>query len=140
MAMEDDARRGVQWPDITAEQYLKAGTDWHIFPNMILLPQATNCLGYRARPMGDDPDTCIFEVYGLERFPQAEEPEVENVRNDDIYDEDFWGAILLQDFQQMAATQRGMKSKGYAGPCLNPLQETALINFHRVYHDFLRRE
>jgi phenylpropionate dioxygenase-like ring-hydroxylating dioxygenase large terminal subunit len=140
MAIEDDARRGVAWPNVTPEQLLKAGTDWHIFPNMVFLQQPTNLLGYRARPNGDDPDTCIFEVYGLERFANGGEPVVENLRNDDIYDEDFWGEILLQDFQQMAATQRGMKSKGYAGPVINPLQETALSNFHRVYHGYLGAE
>jgi phenylpropionate dioxygenase-like ring-hydroxylating dioxygenase large terminal subunit len=140
MAMEDDARRGVEWPAITPEQQLNAGTDWHIFPNMVLLQQATNCLGYRARPNGDDPDSCIFEVFGLERFAEGAEPRVDNLRNDDIHDEAFWGEILLQDFQQMAATQRGMKSKGYRGPRMNPLQETALTNFHGVYHAYLGRD
>ncbi len=138
-AMEDDTNRGVRWPDVTPEQYLKAGTDWHLFPNMILLPQPTNCLGYRARPYGEDPDTCIFEVSGLERFREGAEPKVENVRNDDTTDAVFWGEILFQDFQQMAATQRGMKSKGYAGARPNPLQEAAIINFHRVYHEYLGR-
>jgi phenylpropionate dioxygenase-like ring-hydroxylating dioxygenase large terminal subunit len=140
MAVEQDAARGVSWPQITPEQYLQAGTDWHIFPNMILLPMATNCLGYRARPDGDDPDSCIFEVYQLERFPEGQEPEVENLRNDDLQDEAFWGEILLQDFQNMSAVQRGMKSSGFGGPRTNPRQETALRNFHRVYHEYLNRE
>jgi nitrite reductase/ring-hydroxylating ferredoxin subunit len=140
-AMKDDAARGVDWPMITAEQYQAAGIDWHIFPNMILLQMATNCLGYRARPNGDDPNTCIFEVYHIERFPDGEEPKnVENQRDDDIYDESFWGEILLQDFQQMEGTHRGIKSGSYKGPRLNPQQEIPLANFHRVYHEFLSRE
>jgi hypothetical protein len=100
---------------------------------------ATNCLGYRSRPNGDDPNSCIFEVYHLERFPDGKEPRVESRRNDDIFDEDFWGEILLQDFQQMQATHRGIKSSGYRGPCLNPLQETPISNFNRVYWDYLNR-
>jgi hypothetical protein len=140
MSMQEDAARGVQWPMITADEYQTAGIDWHLFPNMILLPMATNCLGYRARPNGDDPDTCIFEVYHIERFPEGEEPKVENLRNDDIYDESFWGEILLQDFQQMEGTHRGNKSASYKGPRLNPMQEKPLANFHRVYHEFLSRE
>jgi nitrite reductase/ring-hydroxylating ferredoxin subunit len=139
-AMKDDAARGVDWPMITAEQYQAAGIDWHIFPNMILLQMATNCLGYRARPNGDDPNTCIFEVYHIERFPEGEEPKnVENQRNDDIYDESFWGEILLQDFQQMEGTHRGIKSGSYKGPRLNPQQEIPLANFHRVYHELIGR-
>jgi nitrite reductase/ring-hydroxylating ferredoxin subunit len=140
-AMKDDAARGVDWPMITPEQYQAAGIDWHIFPNMILLQMATNCLGYRARPNGDDPNTCIFEVYHIERFPEGQEPKnVEKQRNDDIYDESFWGEILLQDFQQMEGTHRGVKSGSYKGPRLNPQQEIPLANFHRVYHEFLSRE
>jgi phenylpropionate dioxygenase-like ring-hydroxylating dioxygenase large terminal subunit len=139
-AIERDAARGVRWPEISPEQYMRAGTDWHIFPNMILLPMATNCLGYRARPWGDDPDACIFEVYQLERFPEGRAPRVENLRNDDLGDEAFWGEILLQDFQNMEAVQRGMKSSGFGGPRTNPRQETSLRNFHRVYHEYLSRE
>jgi len=136
-AMAIDDARGVQWPAITPEQYQRAGIDWHIFPNTVLLPMATNCLGYRARPNGDDPNSCIFEVYQLERMPGEDVKNVENLRNDDIHDYDFWGEILLQDFQQMEDTQRGMKSSGYKGPRLNPKQEASIENFHRVYHEYL---
>jgi len=137
MAMAIDAEQGVEWPNITPEQYRRAGIDWHIFPNMVLLPMATNCLGYRARPNGNDPDSCIFEVYQLERMPSDTIRKVQNLRNDDITDQAFWGEILLQDFQQMEATHRGIKSSGYKGPRLNPFQETAIENFHRSYHEYL---
>jgi phenylpropionate dioxygenase-like ring-hydroxylating dioxygenase large terminal subunit len=137
LAIAIDAKRGVEWPKITPQQYQRAGIDWHIFPNMVLLPMATNCLGYRARPYGDDPDRCIFEVYQLERMPSGAARKVQNLRNDDIMDTAFWGEILLQDFQQMEATHRGIKSSGYKGPRLNPLQESAISNFHRCYHEYL---
>jgi len=139
MAIKADADRGVKWPDISAQQYQRAGVDWHVFPNMVLLPMATNCLGYRSRPNGDDPNTCIFEVYHLERLPPGEDKPVENVQNDDIYDTDFWGEILLQDFQQMQATHKGIKSSGFTRPKTNPLQETPITNFHRVYWEYLDR-
>jgi hypothetical protein len=139
-AVRDDAARGVEWPTITPEQYQRAGTDWHIFPNMVLLPMATNTLGYRARPNGDDPDSCIFEVYHIERYPPGEEPKnVENQRNDDVFDQAFWGEILPQDFQQMEGTHRGVKSSSYRGPRLNPTQEKPLANFHRAYHEWLAK-
>jgi phenylpropionate dioxygenase-like ring-hydroxylating dioxygenase large terminal subunit len=138
MAAAIDAKRGVPWPEITLEQYQRGGIDWHVFPNMVLLPMASNCLGYRARPHQDDPNWCIFEVYQLERMPEKEVPKTENRRNDDIHDYDFWGEILLQDFQQMEATHKGIKSSGYRGPRLNPRQETAINNFHRVYGEYLK--
>ncbi len=136
-ARKIDEARGVQWPDITPEQYQRGGIDWHLFPNTVLLPMATNCLCYRARPDGDNPDSCIFEVAQIERLPENDVRKVDNPRNDDLQDYDFWGEILLQDFQQMEDTHRGMKSSGYAGPRLNPRQEASIDNFHRVYHDYL---
>jgi nitrite reductase/ring-hydroxylating ferredoxin subunit len=138
-AMEEDAVRGAPWPPVTMEEYRRAGMDWHIFPNTILLPLASNCLCYRVRPNGDDPESCIFEIYELELFPPGEEPQVENLRNDDIYDEAFWGEFLLQDFQQMQGTHKGMKSASFSGPRLNPAQEQAISNFHRAYHEMLER-
>lgn len=137
IAAQIDARRGVPWPPITADQYARGGIDWHVFPNTVLLPMATNCLGYRARPFENDPNWCVFEVYQLERMPGHEVPRTENRRNDDIHDIDFWGEILLQDFQQMEATHKGIQSSGYHGPRLNPRQETTLNNFHRVYNEYL---
>lgn len=134
-----DAARGVPWPDITPEQYQRGGVDWHLFPNTVLLPMATNCLCYRARPDGDNPGMCIFEVAQLERLPEGAVRRVENLRNDDLQDYDFWGTILLQDFQQMEDTHRGMQSSGYRGPRLNPRQEASIENFHRVYHEYLQR-
>jgi hypothetical protein len=137
-AMQEDAARGAPWPPVTEDEYRRAGMDWHIFPNTILLPLASNCLCYRVRPNGEDPQSCIFEIYELELFPPGEEPKVENMRNDDIYDEAFWGEFLLQDFQQMQATHKGVKSASFNGPRLNPAQEQAISNFHRAYHSMLR--
>jgi phenylpropionate dioxygenase-like ring-hydroxylating dioxygenase large terminal subunit len=139
-AMQEDAARGAPWPPVTAEEYSRAGMDWHIFPNTILLPLANNCLCYRVRPNGDDPESCIFEVYELELYPPGEEPNVENLRNDDIYDAAFWGEFLLQDFQQMQGTHKGVKSASFSGPRLNPAQEQAIANFHRSYHQMLQRD
>jgi nitrite reductase/ring-hydroxylating ferredoxin subunit len=139
-AMQDDSARGSPWPTVTEDDYRRAGMDWHIFPNTILLPQASNCLCYRVRPNGDDPDSCIFEIYEIELCPPGEAPHVENLRNDDIYDEAFWGEFLLQDFQQMEGTHKGVKSASFIGPRLNPMQELAIANFHRAYRELLQRE
>jgi len=137
VAVQIDAQKGIEWPQLTPEQYQQVGIDWHIFPNTVILPMASNCLVYRARPLGNDPDRCIFEVSHIERVAKEDIRKVSPERNDDIYDRAFWGEILLQDFQQMEATHKGIKSKGYKGPRLNPEQEKPVANFHRVYHEYL---
>jgi phenylpropionate dioxygenase-like ring-hydroxylating dioxygenase large terminal subunit len=128
---------GVTFPPITPEQMHVAGIDWHLFPNQIMLQAPTGLLGYRARPNGRDPDSCIWDVYTLQRYAPGQEPKVEHEWSLDITDVGFWGKILTQDFENMAAVQRGMKSRGFKGARPNPLQETAISNFHRALADFL---
>jgi len=137
MAREEDEARGIPWPNISREEYAAAGIDWHIFPNMILLQSQTNCQGYRIRPNGGNPDSCIIEVFHLERYPEGDEPCPKNIRNDDAEDEEFWGEVMLQDFRQLVQTQRGTKSRGFEGAKLNPRQEVAVANFYDCYHKYI---
>ena len=99
-AKRDDAARGVVWPEIDPAQMTAAGFDWHVFPNTVIMQQPTNALCYRARPNGYNPDSCIFEVYVLERFPEGEEPKTQWVFQPEPTEEN-WLKILSQDFQNM---------------------------------------
>ena len=114
-----------------------AGIDWHLFPNQIMLMGPTGLLGYRARPFGLDPDRCIWDVYSLQRYKPGEVPKVEQEWSQDLADENFWGKILTQDYQNLVQVQKGMKSKAFKGARPNPLQEAAVLNFHRSLADFL---
>lgn len=134
---EDAVNSGAGYPPITPQQIYAAGIDWHLFPNQIMLQSPTGLLGYRARPNGDDPDSCIWNVYSLQRYPPGQEPKVVEEWSHDLADESFWGRILCQDYENMADIQRGMKSRGFAGSRTNPVQERAVSNFHRALHDFL---
>ena len=113
----------------TPDQMSKAGLAWHIFPNMAVLQGVTFALCYRARPYGDDPNKCIFESYAIERFPEGEEPKTEWVYGEPTKEK--WGLVLSQDFSNMAAVQRGMRSRGFRGTLPNPHQEQKITNFHR---------
>jgi phenylpropionate dioxygenase-like ring-hydroxylating dioxygenase large terminal subunit len=128
---------GLKWPDISPEQMRDAGIDWHLFPNQIMLMGPTGLLGYRARPYGNDPDKCIFDVYSLQRYPEGKEPKVEQQWSQNHADKDFWGLILTQDFANVAEIQKGMKSIGFKGARPNPKQEVAVLNFHRALEAFL---
>jgi phenylpropionate dioxygenase-like ring-hydroxylating dioxygenase large terminal subunit len=138
LARAIDAERGVDWPNVDPTHYAMSGTDWHVFPNSVFLHGMTYLLGYRARPNGDDPDSCIFEVYALERFPEGQEPKPENVHQPDI-SEATWQRVLCQDFQNMPEVQKGMKSAAFAGCLPTPVQEKPVINFHRNLAEFMGR-
>jgi len=132
---EESSKNGTPWPDITFEQVMAAGTDWHIFPNMIFLPTPTTVLGYRARPNGDDPDSCIFEVYSLQRYKEGEAPNVKLEEADHRSPE--WRKILSQDFDNVGEIQKGMKSQGFRGARPSPVQEQAIINFHAALDGYV---
>jgi phenylpropionate dioxygenase-like ring-hydroxylating dioxygenase large terminal subunit len=135
-AREIDAARGVDWPVIDPAYFGVVGHDWHLFPNTVMLPALTTALCYRARPNGYDPNSCIFEVYVLERFPPGEEPKTEWVYEPDPTEEK-WRLILSQDFQNMPKVQQGMKSRGFPGPRPSPQQELAIIHFHRMLAEYM---
>lgn len=135
-AREIDAARGVEWPVIDPAYFGVVGHDWHLFPNLVMLPAVTTALCYRARPNGYDPNSCIFEVFVLERFPDGEEPKTEWVYQPDPTEEK-WRLILSQDFQNMPKVQQGMKSRGFPGARPSPEQELAIIHFHKMLAQYM---
>ena len=138
LARAADEKRGVIWPDVDPDHFKESGIDWHVFPNSVILHGVTFMLGYRARPNGFDPDSCIFEVYVMERFPEGEAPKTENVFQPDM-SEERWRLVLAQDFANMGEVQRGVKSAGFPGARPNPVQEQAVINFHRNLASYMGR-
>lgn len=134
---EESAKSGRPWPDITPEQQMAAGTDWNIFPNLVFLHQPTNVLFYRARPNGDDPDSCIFEVSVMERFAENDHPKQVEVEVGEDWRTVDWGLILAQDFQNMEEVQKGMKSRAFKGARPNPVQEVEISNFHATLLGYL---
>ncbi len=138
MAREMDAERGVIWPDIDPQHVNDAGINWSLFPNTVLLQNFTFCLGFRVRPDGYNPDSCIFEVYHLERYPEGEEPKPENVYEAE-HTEEKWKLLIFQDIENMTEVQQGMKSDGITVLRPNPFSENAVVNFRRVLAEYMGR-
>lgn len=127
-ARADDAKRGVIWPTVDPEHVGKSGTAWQIFPNFQIGHAVNNALCYSARPYGDDPNQCIFEAAVYELFPKGQEPKTEWVFSPAT--EEAWCYVLGQDFSNMAAVQKGMKSAGFKGTKPNPYMERSTANLH----------
>ena len=134
-ARRDDEARGVRWPTIDPEHLAKSGTAWQIFPNFQIGQGLTTALCYSARPNGYDPNSCIFEAACYELYPKGEEPETtwEYTPEGDP----SWRTVFPQDFSNMAAVQRGMKSLGFPGTKPNPYMETSTANLHRNLASYL---
>ena len=129
---------GSGWPQGLTPEYIdRSKLDWHVFPNTIYLHGFVDgVLWYRARPNGRDPESCIFDVWSLQRYAPGTAPAL----NREIYGdwtEGEWPLIFRQDFANLAAVQKGMKSRGFAGGRMNPVQERAITNFHRKLREFI---
>ena len=125
----------MERPEVPPEIMAESGLGWGLWPNQNILHGVTFVLGYRVRPNGDDPHSCIFEAYALERFPPGEEPKTEWVRPEKTAEN--WGSVLMQDFGNMEYVHKGMKSSGFRGPMPNPHQEQKVINLHRNLAEFM---
>jgi Rieske 2Fe-2S family protein len=130
---------GIDWVDITPEQWADAGTAWNVFPNTILLPGQGSAFGYRARPHGPDPDICLFEIFALEQIPVADYDkrwELQPQHFDDYRDGDF-GVVFGQDMANAKEVTVGMHSPSFDGHRLSEEQEMTIYNHHRVADRFL---
>ena len=130
LAREMDRARGVVWPEVDPDHARQTGFNWHAFPNSLIQPGLDCGLAIRVLPNGYDPDSCIFEVAALERFPPGDHPRVENVFVPEL-SEEKWGLLFVQDFDNLPHVQKGMKASGPYGVIPNPQMEKAVINFHR---------
>ena len=140
LSAENLAAKGIESPVLSPEQLAEIGSDWHIFPNHIVLSSANSVLAYRARPNGHDPDSAIWDVYALLRYPPGKEPKVEHEWANDLSDETAWPKVLRQDFENMAGIQQGMKSRGFRGSRTNPKQEVPVSHLHRTLREFMGQD
>lgn len=140
LQQDEFAQRGLQWPrNLTPEAIHKAGDDWHIFPNSIVLPTVDGALWYRIRPHRSDPDRCIFDIWSLGRFPPDGQPAVENELYAGFAAFSGQNPFLEEDFQNMEAVSKGTKMRGWNGARTNPVEEITVNNFHRQLDEYITR-
>lgn len=134
--LEIAKRDGVDLSHLPLEDFGALGTDWNMFPNLAILPTLDGLLIYRARPDGDDPDSCLFDIFPLERFAPGLAPRVVREFYDDWRDGAF-PRIFVQDFENVDEVQRGMKSSAFPGSLSNPRAEKVVWNLHREIREMI---
>jgi len=131
---------GARWPaDLTPEDIARAGTNWHIFPNTILLPSVDSVLWYRIRPHPTNPTECFFDIWCLERYAEGKAPPIQREFYEDFASFRGQNPFLEQDFGNLLAVQKGVQSRSFPAMRTNPVQESSVSNFHRVLHDYCTR-
>ena len=132
------AGAGIPLPPPDPDALARWGGVFFIFPNYFVLPQFGNALIYRSRPHGDDPETCLFEVWSVsiptegtpDRRPVAEGPYAPD-------DREHWPTIPLQDFSNIGRQQRGIHSSSIDALRLSHTYEGGIDAMHRELDRYL---
>ncbi len=133
---EEIIAKGAKYPEgVTPHD--SSIIEWLLFPNSSVLTTVEGAFWYRARPNGDDPNSCIFQIIVLGRYAPGKEPDFEYEFYPTL--ESFKGRnpILEQDFSNLVAVQKGLKSRAFKAARPNPAQESQVGNFHRVLHKYV---
>lgn len=132
---------GAGWPELTADQAANLGVEWNIFPSLAGSISLDAAVLFRARPDSHDVDSCLFDIWLLERVAPDKAPAFEY----EFYPEwrpakASFPKLVVQDMRNIEQFQRGMCSIGFDGARINPVQETQVWNLHRVLQEYVYGE
>jgi phenylpropionate dioxygenase-like ring-hydroxylating dioxygenase large terminal subunit len=115
------------------------GGEIFVFPNLLILPQAGNAMMYRMRPNGDDPNSCIFEIYSTKTRPAAEAiPRAVVEKMTDASDPAQFLKIPRQDFSNIPRIQKGLRTGGMKQIWLASYFEQMILNMHQEMDRYLQ--
>ena len=109
-----------------------------MFPNFFILPQFGNSLVYRVRPDSTDPEHCLFDMWFITLYPEDYVPP-KPIRIDRAGDDLGWPLIPRQDFSNIEAQQRGLRTHGFRGQRLAHQFEDGIANMHAYLDTYLAR-
>lgn len=121
---------------------------YSLFPNVVLFGGLGSPLWYRARPDGDDPGSCLFEVMLLLPVPEGQDPPPpaprrwleEHERWSDVPELSYFGPVLDEDQAIMPRVQRGLRSSRKRGASLSVYQESRIRHFRQTLDRYVPRE
>jgi phenylpropionate dioxygenase-like ring-hydroxylating dioxygenase large terminal subunit len=118
------------------DDLLTSADDVYWFPNVVGPIYPGSAILFRVRPI--DPDHCVHDTWVLEWPDPARGPRPPQRRFYPDWRDHDWGEVTTQDYENLAAVQLGMKSRGFTGARLNPRQEGNVLHMHRVIDRYLR--
>jgi nitrite reductase/ring-hydroxylating ferredoxin subunit len=119
--------------DGVSDDDLLGGQDWNIFPNIMTPMNALSGNVFRFRPNGSDPESCIWDLWTLQRFPEGGGPQKKVTREYYEYwrEHDAWGKLIQQDLRNIPDIQKGMHSRTFER-LICGRQDGNIVNFHRA--------
>jgi phenylpropionate dioxygenase-like ring-hydroxylating dioxygenase large terminal subunit len=119
---------------------------YSLFPNFQVWLGFNGNIVYRFLPNGNDPDSCIFDVMILLRYPEgAERPEPapcrvipEDAPFSSVPELGALGPVFDQDDANLPAVQRGMKASTKGAVSLASYQESRIRHMHQTIDKYLQ--
>jgi phenylpropionate dioxygenase-like ring-hydroxylating dioxygenase large terminal subunit len=122
--------------------------EYSLFPNIVLFRSLSLPLAYRFRPIHDDPNRCIFDLFIFARkpvqgpVPLAAEPRF--LGPDDSYTESgllpgWLGQVFDQDTENLAQQQAGLRA-GIGPIILSDYQEVRIRHLHQTLRKYVFSE
>jgi phenylpropionate dioxygenase-like ring-hydroxylating dioxygenase large terminal subunit len=120
---------------------------YSLFPNVVLFGGLGSPLFYRARPDGDDPNACLFEVMLLAPLPPDTDPPPPAPRRflepyerwSDVPELSYFGPVLDEDQEIMPRVQRGLRSSRKRTVSLGRYQESRIRHFRQTLESYVPR-
>ena len=139
-------RLGLDLTGIPAYQLIDS-IQYFVFPNFFPWDAGTTNIYYRFRPNGEDPDSCILEIFYLTPVPEGQ-PRPEPAKIHWLERDGDWleapelgnlGAIVNQDRINMPQIQRGLKTlqRTKPGITLASYQESRIRHYHARLMDYI---
>ena len=135
----------VEVGDLTDSEILDT-IEYTLFPNMFLFPGLSLPMIYRFRPIGMDPDRCLFDLLYLRptprsgKHPHSAEPVRIGVGESyaDVPGMDpGMGHVYDQDTDNLDLQQQGFHTAKKAGGTMGNYQEVRIRHFHQTLDKYL---
>src|SRR5690625_309550 len=135
------AEQGRPMPAPTPEVLSQWGGEIFVFPNLLILPGPGRVMMYRSRPMGSDPNHCIFEIFSTTSYPADQGwPRAKVVEVTDTTDPEQLLLIPRQDMSNIPRIQHGLRSFGCKQVWLASHHEQLIMNMHRELDRYLQSD
>ena len=128
---------------------LMDSTLYLLFPNFAPWAGHGQVISYRHRPNGDDVDSCIMDIYLLNRYPEGSEPPEDAPTFRLGIDQPFSDAaevlgpglanVFNQDGANLPQVQKGLKASRKGTVTLGNYQEVRIRHFHQTLEKYINR-
>jgi len=129
--------RGEAMPDLN--KLLETPEIWSpvqfCFPNYFMLFNYSSASVYRIRPVS--PESCLFELWSLTRYPPGQEPVPPPKPVPMLPDDPRWPPIPAQDFSNLPIQQKALHNRGFQFMRLSDKVEGMISNYQRVVDGYL---